>query len=144
MLQCLAVAVSCSVLQCVPSIYSVSPIINRKLVWCVAVRRVSEVWSPLSNSVSQILYRVDGIPRFFLYFFFSFFVSFSGLESQSFKVHKKEWKQGTQKGVNPTTESSMQAQGLSHHLMHRALSHEEGERGKYVYVYAYLHVWYVT
>jgi len=31
----------------------------------------------------------------------------------------------------------MQAQGLSHHLMRRALSQEEGERGEYVYVYAY-------
>jgi len=38
----------------------------------------------------------------------------------------------------------MQAQGLSHHLMRWALSKEEGERGEYVYVYAYLHVWYVT
>ena len=31
----------------------------------------------------------------------------------------------------------MQAQGLSHHLMRRALSQEEGERGEYVYVFAY-------
>jgi len=38
----------------------------------------------------------------------------------------------------------MQAQGLSHHLMRRALSQEEGERGENVYVYSYLHVWYVT
>jgi len=40
----------------------------------------------------------------------------------------------------------MQAQGLSHHLMRRALSQEEEERGEYVYVYVYvyLHVWYVT
>jgi len=29
---------------------------------------------------------------------------------------------------------SMQAQGLSHHLMRRSLSQEEGERGWYVYV----------
>ena len=36
--------------------------------------------------------------------------------------------------------SSMQAQGLSHHSMRRILSQEEGERGEYVYVYAYLHV----
>jgi len=38
----------------------------------------------------------------------------------------------------------MQAQGLLHHLMRRARSQEEGESGEYVYVYAYLHVWYVT
>ena len=38
----------------------------------------------------------------------------------------------------------MQAQGLSHHLMHRALSQDEEEKGEYVYVYAHLHVWYVT
>jgi len=38
----------------------------------------------------------------------------------------------------------MQAQGLSHHLMYRALSQDEEERGEYVCVYAYLHVWYVT
>jgi len=34
----------------------------------------------------------------------------------------------------------MQAQGISHYLMCRALSQEEGEKGEYVYVYAYLHV----
>jgi len=34
----------------------------------------------------------------------------------------------------------MQAQDLFHHLMRRALSQEEGERGEYVYVYPYLHV----
>jgi len=34
----------------------------------------------------------------------------------------------------------MQEQGHSHHLMRRALSQEEGERGQYVYVNAYLHV----
>jgi len=38
----------------------------------------------------------------------------------------------------------MQAQDLLHHLIRQALSQEEGERGEYVYVYAYLHVWYVT
>jgi len=42
--------------------------------------------------------------------------------------------------LGDTLWSSMQAQGLSHHLMRRALSQEEGERGEYVYVYAYLHV----
>jgi len=31
----------------------------------------------------------------------------------------------------------MQAQGLAHHFMRRALSQEEGDRGEYVYVYAY-------
>ena len=36
----------------------------------------------------------------------------------------------------------MQVQGRLHHLMRRAFSKEEGERGEYVYVYAYLHVWY--
>jgi len=36
--------------------------------------------------------------------------------------------------------SSTQVQGLSHHLMRRALSQEEGERREYVYVYVYLHV----
>ena len=39
--------------------------------------------------------------------------------------------------LGDTLWSSMQAQGLSHHLMRRALSQEEGERGEYVYVYAY-------
>jgi len=29
---------------------------------------------------------------------------------------------------------------VSHHLLRRALSQEEGEREEYVYVYAYLHV----
>jgi len=38
----------------------------------------------------------------------------------------------------------MQAQGLSHHLMRRALCQEERERAEYIYVYAYLHVRYVT
>jgi len=38
----------------------------------------------------------------------------------------------------------MQAQGLSHHLMHQSLSQEDPERGEYVYVYEYLHVWYVV
>jgi len=32
------------------------------------------------------------------------------------------------------------AQDLSHHLMRRARSQEEGEKGEYVYVCAYLHV----
>ena len=32
--------------------------------------------------------------------------------------------------------SLMQAQGLSHHLMRRARSQEEGERGEDVYVFA--------
>ena len=35
---------------------------------------------------------------------------------------------------------SMQAQGLSHHLMRRSLSQEEGERGWYVYVCACVYV----
>jgi len=34
----------------------------------------------------------------------------------------------------------MQAHGLSYRLMRRALSQEKGERGEYVYVYAYLNV----
>ena len=42
--------------------------------------------------------------------------------------------------LGDTLWSSMQAQGLLHHLMRRALSQEGGERGEYVYVYAYLHV----
>jgi len=35
---------------------------------------------------------------------------------------------------------SMQAQGLSHHLMHRSLSQEEGERGWYMYVCVFVYV----
>ena len=42
--------------------------------------------------------------------------------------------------LGDTPWSSIQAQGLSHHLMRRALSQEEGERGEYVYAYAYLYV----
>ena len=42
--------------------------------------------------------------------------------------------------LGDTLWSSMQVQGLSHHLMRRALSQEEGERREYVYVYVYLHV----
>jgi len=42
--------------------------------------------------------------------------------------------------LGDTPWSSMQAQGLSHLLMRRALSQEEGERGENVYVNAYLHV----
>jgi len=50
----------------------------------------------------------------------------------------------TEIGKHNTPWSSIQAQGLSHHLMCQALSQKEGDRGEYVYVYAYLHVWYVT
>jgi len=39
--------------------------------------------------------------------------------------------------LGDTPWSSMQAHGLLHHLMRRALSQEEGERGEYVYVFAY-------
>ena len=47
-------------------------------------------------------------------------------------------------GLHSRRHPSMQAQGLSHHLMRRTLSQEEGERGEYVCVYAYLHVSYLT
>ena len=39
---------------------------------------------------------------------------------------------------------SMQAQGLSHHLMRRSHSQEEGERGWYVYVCVYVINKYIT